>query len=640
LATLKGFDQKLLHLPRLQKRALALVVDIVAAMATVAAAHWLRLDALSLPPGPNIWAYLLAPAIAIPVMVSHGLYRAVFRYTDLSAFRAIAQACAIYGVLYALIIFFGSLQGVPRTVGIIQPVLFFLAVAGSRALVKFFLGGQYQAIVARQYLPKVLIYGAGNAGRQIAASLSQGREFQLAGFADEEPALWGSLIDAKKVFSPAELPALIERESIAEVLLAMPSATRAQRQKIVSMLAPYPVHVRTLPRLSDVVGGKVSVEDIQELEIEDLLDRDSVNGDTAAVQDFVTEKVVLVTGAAGSIGSEICRQVLALGPAKLVLLDHSEPGLYEIHKELAQRLESAGTSAGALHPTLASVKDEERLRVIFESVKPQVVFHAAAYKHVPIVEDNPVEGVLNNVFGTLACARAAVVAGVAHFVLVSTDKAVRPTNVMGASKRLAEMVLQALGSPRAEGPRDDGGPRGNPVFSMVRFGNVLGSSGSVVPLFRQQIRDGGPVTVTHPEVTRYFMTIPEATQLVLNAGAMSQGGEVFVLDMGEPVKIMDLARKVIQLSGLTVRDAQFPDGDIEITITGLRPGEKLYEELLIGDNPEPSEHPRIMKAREEFLPWAELEPVLEELRAAATCGDGEAIRKILMRLVSGYSPAG
>jgi len=594
-------------------------------MATVAVAHWLRQDALYAPPatGPNVWAYFLAPAIAIPVMMSHGLYRVVFRFAEVSVFGAIVRACLIYGVLYALIIFGVRLEDVPRTVGIIQPLLFFLMVAGSRVLVRFFLGGQYQGILSRRNLPKVLIYGAGNAGRQIATSLSQSHVFRMAGFVDENPILWGSFIGAQRVISPQDLPSVIQRDSIAEVLLAMPSATRVQRQKIVSILAPYPVHVRTLPRLSDVVGGKVSVEDIQELDIEDLLERDSVNGDSAKVRELLTGKVVLVTGAAGSIGSEICRQVLALGPQRLVLLDHSEPGLYEIHKELLERVKSVQGAVNILQPVLASVKDTERLRIIFDSVKPQIVFHAAAYKHVPIVEDNPAEGVMNNVFGTLACANAAIAAGVEHFVLVSTDKAVRPTNVMGASKRMAEMVLQSLHHELT-------------IFSMVRFGNVLGSSGSVVPLFRQQIRNGGPVTVTHPEVTRYFMTITEATQLVLNAGAMAHGGEVFVLDMGEPVKIIDLAKRVIRLSGLTVLDERHPDGDIEISITGLRPGEKLYEELLIGDNPESTGHPRIMKAREEFLPWGELATVLEKLHVAAKAGDSEAIRRIL-KLVAGLT---
>jgi FlaA1/EpsC-like NDP-sugar epimerase len=386
-----------------------------------------------------------------------------------------------------------------------------------------------------------------------------------------------------------------------------------------------PRDIRTLPALADLASGRVTVKDIRELDVEDLLARPPVPPDSVLLARELRGQVVLVSGAGGSIGGELTRQIVACRPRQLLLLDHNEFGLYSIHKELLGLCLSLPASV-ELVPLLGSVASPERLRAICMQYRPAMVFHAAAYKHVPMVEDNPEEGVLNNVFGTLHMAQAADQSGARRFVLVSTDKAVRPTNVMGATKRLAEMVLQAYARTASL-----------TCFTMVRFGNVLGSSGSVVPLFRQQIAAGGPITVTHPEVTRYFMTIPEAAQLVLQAGAMAVGGDVFVLDMGEPVKIIDLARRMVQLSGLTVRDANYPDGDIAIEIAGLRPGEKLYEELLIGDNPEPTGHPRIMKAHEPFLPWDELTPALAKLRVAAQAGDTAAIKAFLLAYVHGYN---
>jgi len=385
--------------------------------------------------------------------------------------------------------------------------------------------------------------------------------------------------------------------------------------------------VRTLPSMSDLASGKVTVQDIRELDIEDLLGRDPVPPSEELLNRELNGKVVLVSGAGGSIGSELARQIYAQMPAKLILLDHNEFGLYSIHQELSTISSEIGASL-ELVPLLGSVANEERLRDVLSTYVPSVVYHAAAYKHVPMVEDNPGEGVRNNIFGTLNLACAAAKAGVNRFVLISTDKAVRPTNVMGATKRVAELVLQALAANNPE-----------TCFSMVRFGNVLGSSGSVVPLFRKQLAEGGPLTVTHEEVTRYFMTIPEAAQLVLQAGAMGQGGDVFVLDMGQPVKIMDLARRMIQLSGLSVRDASHPDGDIEIAVTGLRTGEKLYEELLIGDNPQPTEHPRIMKAHEPYVPWEQLKPELDALYVAAERNDVAAIKVFMQKHVQGYQPA-
>jgi FlaA1/EpsC-like NDP-sugar epimerase len=412
---------------------------------------------------------------------------------------------------------------------------------------------------------------------------------------------------------------------MSDVLLAMPRLSRTRRNEILSQVRSARVAVRTLPSMNDLAQGKVSISDLRELDIDDLLGREPVVPNHILLAKNIVGKVVLVTGAGGSIGSELCRQILAVAPDKLLLIEQSEFALYAIHQELEEKLAGRKT---VLVPLLASVQDDDRMREIMFTWHPDTVYHAAAYKHVPLVEHNPAAGIKNNALGTLCTAQAAAESGVADFVLISTDKAVRPTNVMGASKRLAEMTLQALAA-TSTGTK----------FSMVRFGNVLGSSGSVVPKFRQQIRDGGPVTVTHPEVTRYFMTIPEAAQLVLQAGAMAKGGDVFVLDMGLPVKIMDLARRMVELSGLAVKDEQNPDGDIEIEVTGLRPGEKLYEELLIGDNPKPTMHPRIMKAHEEFIPWADFEAKLSALKIALNVNDVGVIRLMMQQLVAGYAPS-
>ncbi len=615
-----------LALPRAIKRLVAVAVDVSLCVLTVWLAYYLRLgEFVPLTTDNAPLAVLASIGLALPLFVVSGLYRAIFRYSGWPALLTIARAVAIYGLLYAVIFTAISVPGVPRTVGIIQPILFFLFVGVSRALARAWLGDQYQSMLRHMPRSKALIYGAGRAGRQLAAAMANSHEMQVCGFLDDDDRLHGHVLNGLPIYSPSDLANLVSMRKISDVLLAMPSIGRKRRNDILAQIRNIQVSVRTLPSVTELAQGKVSISDLQELDIDDLLGREPVMPDHALLARNIAGKVVLVTGAGGSIGSELCRQILAVGPAKLLLIEQSEFALYAIHQDLEGRL--AGGKA-ELVPLLASVQNDVRMREIMSTWRPDTVYHAAAYKHVPLVEHNSAEGIRNNVLGTLSAARAAVEGGVADFVLISTDKAVRPTNIMGASKRLAEMILQALAAV------------GSPTrFSMVRFGNVLGSSGSVVPKFRQQIRAGGPVTVTHPEITRYFMTIPEAAQLVIQAGAMARGGDVFVLDMGQPVRIVDLALRMIELSGFTVRDAQNPDGDIEIEITGLRPGEKLYEELLIGNNPEATSHPRIMKAHEDFIPWPTLEVRLTALEEASNGNDVSTIRPMMEHLVSGYAPS-
>ena len=614
-----------LALPRAAKRLVALSVDLGLCVLTVWLAYYLRLGEFVPLSGNALWATGASVAIALPIFVVSGLYRAIFRYSGWPALLAVARAVGIYGLLYASIFTAIGVAGVPRTVGIIQPILLLLFVGASRALARVWLGDHYLGILKRASRPKVLIYGAGTTGRQLAAAMGNSHDMQVAGFLDDDDRLHGHVLNGLPIYDPADLDHLSTARDIRHVLLAMPSLSRQRRNEILSQIRSARVAVRTLPSVTQLAQGKVSVSDLQELDADDLLGREPVSPNHILLAKNIVGKVVLVTGAGGSIGSELCRQILALAPSTLLLIEQSEFALYAIHQELDSKLADRAT---VLVPLLASVQDEDRMREIMTTWHPDTVYHAAAYKHVPLVEHNPAAGIKNNVLGTLRTAQAAAESGVADFVLISTDKAVRPTNVMGASKRMAEMALQALAA-TATGTK----------FSMVRFGNVLGSSGSVVPRFRQQIREGGPITLTHPEVTRYFMTIPEAAQLVIQAGAMAKGGDVFVLDMGEPVKIMDLARRMVELSGLTVKDEISPDGDIAIEVTGLRPGEKLYEELLIGDNPKPTLHPRIMKAHEEFLPWEELEAKLKALEIALNVNDVGVMRVIVQELVSGYVPS-
>ena len=487
-----------------------------------------------------------------------------------------------------------------------------------------------------------MIYGAGSAGRQLASAMTNSNELRVVGFLDNDDRLHGHVLNGLPIHNPADLAELLLDVPVTDVLLALPSVSRQRRNAILSALSPHKLAVRTLPVLSDIATGKVSLSDVRELDIDDLLGREPVKPNGLLLNRNTQNKTVMVTGAGGSIGSELCRQILKTKPKRLLLVEMSEFALYQIHQELQALVQEVWIPDGVeIVPLLASVCDEVRVHEIMDTWKPSTVYHAAAYKHVPLVEHNPSEGVRNNVWGTRVCAEAAARNGVQNFVLISTDKAVRPTNIMGATKRLAEMVLQALAelnpAVTAAGGR---APSSRTCFSMVRFGNVLGSSGSVVPLFREQIKNGGPITLTHTDITRYFMTIPEAAQLVIQAGAMGSGGDVFVLDMGQPVRIHDLASRIVELSGLTLKNEDNPHGDIEIAVTGLRPGEKLFEELLIGNNPKPTQHPRIMKAHEAFLPWDQLQGKLNALNMAMSVNDVPVIRAMLEQIVSGYQPSG
>lgn len=622
----------LLRLPRSTKRALAFGADILLCAVTVWLAFNLRLESWTPWTHAHFIAFVGSAAFALPIFIVFGLYRAIFRYAGLPALFTVSKAVCLYAVIYAFAFTAISTPGVPRSVGILQPVLLLLGVALSRAFVRYWLGGSYQGVLSRDSLPRVLIYGAGSAGRQLAAALKTSSELVVVGWLDDDVNLHKQVMNGLKIYSPSSLVSLVEKLRITQVFLAIPSAPRSRRNEILELVRSAHVQVRTLPGVLELAQGKVQVSDLKELDVEDLLGRAPVPPDPLMLAKNISGRVVMVTGAGGSIGSELCRQIIYWRPSILLLVELTEFALYAIEQELRTHFQELNADI-TLVPLLANVNDTCRMDNIFAAWKPYTVYHAAAYKHVPLVEHNPIEGLKNNVFGTLTTAKQAVAHGISYFVLISTDKAVRPTNVMGASKRLAEMVLQAQAEVMAQ-------TCGQTRFSIVRFGNVLGSSGSVVPLFRKQIKNGGPITLTDERITRYFMTIPEAAQLVIQAGAMTSGGDVFVLDMGEPVKIIDLVKKMVELSGLALRDEANPNGDISICITGLRPGEKLYEELLIGDNPLPTAHARIMKAHEDFLQMNELLPRLAELTLALDANDVLSIRRILKEIVPGYQPDG
>ncbi|WP_412498696.1 polysaccharide biosynthesis protein [Shewanella indica] len=615
------FFQFLFSLKRPHKRIVSVAVDSVFLILAFWFAMLVRLDSVQVIFKGQYWLLIaLVCPVSILAFIRLGLYRAVLRYLGSQAMMAIVAGVMLSTLAMVTLAYFFSID-LPRTVPFIYASFALVLVGGARALMRSMVGNG----LSRRGEP-VIIYGAGVSGRQTAIALAQSHEYHPVAFVDDDSSLHGINMQGLYVHSPSILRKLIKQKRATKVLLALPSASRSRRQEIIQSLELLPVKVLTLPAMADLVSGDKLFTDVKEVEIEDLLGRDPVTPRPDLMAANIMDKVVMVTGAGGSIGSELCRQILRQSPSKLILFELSEFGLYSIERELLAMKKELGLTV-AIYAMLGSVQRQNRIQAVMEAFKVQTVYHAAAYKHVPLVEHNVVEGVRNNVFGTLFTAQAAIASGVDTFVLVSTDKAVRPTNVMGTTKRMAELVLQAL-SMQSSVTR----------FCMVRFGNVLGSSGSVVPLFRKQIANGGPVTVTHPDITRFFMTIPEASQLVIQAGAMGKGGDVFVLDMGQSVKIVDLARKMIRLSGFEVKDEHNPSGDIEIQFSGLRPGEKLFEELLIGDNVEGTEHERIMTAHEVFLKWSELEAILARLDKACHEFQHEEIRDILLSTPTGFSP--
>ncbi|WP_417315622.1 polysaccharide biosynthesis protein [Cycloclasticus pugetii] len=647
---------RLVNLSYSQKRAIQVVTDIILLWAAMWLAYYIRLGTGGWlwPVDGQGWLFIISPLVAIPIYIKMGMYRAVMRYFGNDALMGILKAVTLGYLGFALVVLIARDMGwevlFPRTIFFTYWWLSLVFIGGLRLLAREYFMGDWltaglfelsQNGTIRPNPVPVAIYGAGAAGTQLLASLRVGRLYKPVAFIDDNANLVRRHIAGLPVYAPHQIGKLIGETGVKELFMAIPSASRSRRQEVVAYLQRYSLHVRTIPGIMDMASGKVKVDDLQEIDIADLLGRDTVPPDPSLFERCIKNKAVMVTGAGGSIGSELCRQIILLEPSVLVLFEHSEFALYEIQSELNGYIR-ARTLPVKLIPILGSVRNSGRLEDVMGAWKINTVYHAAAYKHVPMVEHNVAEGIMNNVFGTLRTAQAAIKCRVDNFVLISTDKAVRPTNVMGSTKRLAEMVLQALSQEQAPclwGEKDQINQVNRTRFTMVRFGNVLGSSGSVIPLFREQIRRGGPITVTHPDITRYFMTIPEAAQLVIQAGSMGKGGDVFVLDMGEPVTIVDLARKMIMLSGLTVRDELNINGDIGIMFTGLRPGEKLYEELLIGDNPEETAHEKIRRANEIFIPWAELLPVLDSLRDSVRNDDYQQVRLTLLGAVNGYQPS-
>ncbi|MGQ9426140.1 polysaccharide biosynthesis protein [Gilvimarinus sp. F26214L] len=615
--------RRLLESSRGTKRTVSLAYDVVALAFSFYVAICLRLGRTDIELGiPELATLATTITVSLAVFIRLGLYRAILRFMAHQALISVALGVLASAAALAASSFFLH-AWVPRSVPIIYAFTALFFVGTPRLLMRHIVLVLYTA--PEEGEEPVIIYGAGHSGFQLASAL-QGSRYRVVGLVDDDPLLHGRLLRGLVIRDPRDLPEIVRKKPIKHILLALDNVSRSRRASIVNTLEPLEISVKTIPAMDNILSGKQKIEDIRDVEVEDLLGRDPVAPVPALMNACIARKHVLVTGAGGSIGSELCRQILKQHPTRLVLFDISEFNLYRVEQELNAGLGELA-SAIELIPIIGSIQNRSHFEYVLSTFSIDTVYHAAAYKHVPLIEHNLIEGVRNNVFGTWHCAEAAVSAGVESFVLISTDKAVRPTNIMGAAKRLAELVLQAMAKRQT-----------TTRFTMVRFGNVLGSSGSVVPLFRQQIKDGGPVTVTHPEIIRYFMTIPEAAELVIQAGSMGKGGDVFVLDMGKPVRIVDLAKRMIHLSGLTLRDEDHPQGDIQIEFTGLRPGEKLFEELLVGEDVSGTDHPRILRAEERAMTWEQTESVLTQLARACDEFAYGKIRDLLLLDLVGYCP--
>ena len=609
-------------LSRFNKQLIMGFADLLAIIMVLLASFSVRLGYWYLPSNDLVWLIYGAPIIAIPIFIYFGLYTAVIRYIGFDALWRVSKATSLFALIWGVIGLMSGVYDLPRSVILINWVQAILAIGGLRILARWVLYGSKLKIENSQGI-NVLIYGAGDAGLQLVSALMRSSQYNPVGFIDDSKELQNNQISGLNIFSIEKIGILINKLKVIEILIAMPSVSRARRRSILNELKQYPVEVKILPSMSELAQGKVNIGDLRKVSIKDLLGRNIVKPNRKLLGANITKKVVLITGAGGSIGSELSRQIIFLKPSTIILFEINELALYNIQNELS----SLNISDVKVYAILGNINNQQRFKNVLSHFNVNTVYHAAAYKHVPMVEFNNTEGIYNNIFGTLKCAQAAIEEKVEIFVFISTDKAVRPTNTMGASKRCAELIIQALSV-----------ETNSTLFSMVRFGNVLGSSGSVIPLFEKQIKQGGPVTVTDINIVRYFMTIPEAVELVIQAGAMSQGGEVFVLDMGKPVRIYDLATEMIKLSGLQVLDEENPEGDIEIIYTGLRPGEKLYEELLVGENTSKTDNKLIMRAKEDMISWGVLKPLLEELRGSLRGGDYEKIRKLLINIVPEFKP--
>ncbi|WP_440676602.1 polysaccharide biosynthesis protein [Candidatus Pelagibacter sp. HIMB1593] len=618
----ENITESILGLPRSAKQILALSCDLSLCLIAVVGAFYLRLDQFVPLKGPVIVAALASVLLALPVFWLIGLYRTIFRYSGLSIMFSVSIAILVYGLLYFCLFTLYRIEGVPRSIGVLQPMLLFFGIFISRLGVKFILGNNINNFKKNNLSIETLIYGAGNSGRQLAISLENSLEFKVSGFLDDDKTLHSQVLNGYNIYDPKSLNVLIEKKKIKLVLLALPSISRFKRNKILEKLRKYKLKVQTLPSVSDIIDGKITLSDIKELDVNDILNREIVPPKKDLLSKNIKNQVVLVTGAGGSIGSEICRQIIKVKPKRLILCELNEFALYNIYEELKNFNKNI-----EIIPIISNIQNQDKISEILKIYKVETIYHAAAYKHVPLVEYNICEGVLNNVFGTYSLIQASLMEQVSNFVLISSDKAVRPTNIMGATKRLSELCLQAMYHQKKNQKIN---------MSIVRFGNVLESSGSVIPKFKKQIKQGGPITLTHPEVTRYFMTITEAAELVIQAGAMSKECDVFVLDMGASVKIKDLIYRIVSLSGLSIKNQSNPEGDIEVKIIGLRAGEKLYEELLLGDDPQPTDHEKIKKAQDPFIHFDNLKKDLDKLKLFSLNNKAEEVKELLEKIIDSY----